>query len=71
MSRSEHLKILGSTKEALSTVAVAACARFATRRHRSGEPITAACCNEEIPEASLGYRARCSATCIRPCGSSV
>jgi hypothetical protein len=51
---SEHLKILGSTKEALSTVAVAAGARFATCRHRSGEPIAAACSNEGIPEASLG-----------------
>jgi hypothetical protein len=52
ISRSGHLKILGSTKEALSTAAVAAdpCAPFAARRHRSGEPIATLCGNDDIPE---------------------
>jgi hypothetical protein len=50
--RSGHLKIVGSTREALSTEAVAAdaCTRFGTGRHRSSEPIATLCANDDIPE---------------------
>jgi hypothetical protein len=58
MVPSGHLKILGSTKEALPTAAVAAdaYARFAARRHRSGEPIATLCGNDDIPQMPLGSR---------------
>jgi hypothetical protein len=48
ISHPGHLKILGSPREAPSTVAVAADA-CANRRHRPGEPIATLCGNDDFP----------------------